>query len=93
MPEITDAEVHDRFCALASSMDAGSRMTFRYLAGEDAKPGCMPFVLAIEREDLGNYLGVRGFRLLSDVPDDEDGYRIAVAERRADRRSCCKLKV
>jgi O-methyltransferase involved in polyketide biosynthesis len=85
-----DAEVHDTFCELARSLAAGSRVVFRYIAAERVDSSEKPFVLCIDPGDLANYLGVRGFALVSDVVEGEP-YRIAMAQRRTDRGSCCGL--
>jgi hypothetical protein len=87
-----EAAIHDTFCELARNLAAEARVTFRYVAGERAGVSGEPFVLCINPEDLANYLGVRGFALISDT-GDSGCYRVAVARRCADRTPCCKISV
>jgi hypothetical protein len=85
-----DAAIHDTFCALARALAADSSVAFRYAVEGAAPPDGLPFVLCIDPAHLADYLGVRGFSLVSDAAE-AGPYRVAVARRRADRKSCCGL--
>jgi O-methyltransferase involved in polyketide biosynthesis len=84
---LSDAIVHETLCALARTLAAESRVIFRYAASGESRLFC------IEPADLADYLGVRGFSLVSDVAEaGSEPDRIAVARRRADRKPRCGLR-